>query len=198
MQWCLRHRSFFMALALVAILFNRLEPFLKFWKGGSWGIFEWNYFKSGPQWCRRCGLKKKTTTDRKSITFEHFVPRWADNDNFNYPLLSASLLKLLAVALCWIKCDPRHRKTWHGNTVKPVLSRHSKRRPKIVFQDRLLLYAGQKCCRMLQESILQYFQPSLSYHLSLHCLPKYPFTGLTGQGQLVRFWYLLHISEAIL
>ena len=38
-----------------------------------------------------------------------------------------------------------------SNTVKPVLSGHSKRRPKIVFQDRLSLNAGQKYCRMLQE-----------------------------------------------
>ena len=50
--------------------------------------------------------------------------------------------------------------------VKPALSSHTKQRPKIGFQDRLLLNAGQKYCRMLQESILQYFQPSLSYHLS--------------------------------
>ena len=35
-------------------------------------------------------------------------------------------------------------------TVKPVLSGHSKRRPKIGFQYRLLLNAGQKYCRMLQ------------------------------------------------
>ena len=35
------------------------------------------------------------------------------------------------------------------HTVKPVLSYHSKR-PKIGFQDQLLLNAGQKYCRMLQ------------------------------------------------
>ena len=35
-------------------------------------------------------------------------------------------------------------------TVKPVLSGHSKRRQKIVFQDRLSHNAGQKYCRMLQ------------------------------------------------
>ena len=35
-------------------------------------------------------------------------------------------------------------------TVKPVLSGHSKRRPKIGFQDRLSLNAGQKYYRMLQ------------------------------------------------
>ena len=54
-------------------------------------------------------------------------------------------------------------------TVKPVLSGHSKRRRKIGFQDRLSL-AGQKYCRMLLESILQYFRPSLSYHFSLRPL----------------------------
>ena len=31
-----------------------------------------------------------------------------------------------------------------SNTVKPFLSGHSKRRPKIGFQDRLLLNAGPK------------------------------------------------------
>ena len=55
-------------------------------------------------------------------------------------------------------------------TVKPVLSGQSKRVPKIGFQDRLLLNAGQEYCRMLQESILQYFRASLSYHLSLRPL----------------------------
>ena len=35
------------------------------------------------------------------------------------------------------------------SSVKPVLSGHSKR-PKIGFQDRLLLNAGQKYCTMLQ------------------------------------------------
>ena len=53
------------------------------------------------------------------------------------------------------------------HTIKPVLSGHSKRRSKICFQDQLSLNAGQKHCRMLQESILQYFRPSLSYNLSL-------------------------------
>ena len=35
-------------------------------------------------------------------------------------------------------------------TVKPVLSRHSKRTPKIGFQYRVSLNAGQKYCRILQ------------------------------------------------
>ena len=41
--------------------------------------------------------------------------------------------------------------------VKPVLSGHSKRTPKIGFQYRISLNAGQKYCRMLSWSILQYF-----------------------------------------
>ena len=57
--------------------------------------------------------------------------------------------------------------TLQKNTVKPVLSGHSKRRPIIGFQVQLSLNAGQKYCRMLQESILQYFRPSLSYNLIL-------------------------------
>ena len=56
------------------------------------------------------------------------------------------------------------------DTLKPILSGHPKRRPKIGFQDQLSLTAGQKYCRMLQASILQYFWPSLSYHLSLRPL----------------------------
>ena len=55
-------------------------------------------------------------------------------------------------------------------TVKPVVSGHSKRRTKFGFKDRLSLNTGQKYCRMLQESILQYFRPALSYHLSLRPL----------------------------
>ena len=56
------------------------------------------------------------------------------------------------------------------STVKPVLNGHSKRRPKIDFRDQLSLNAGQKYCRMLQESILQNILPSFSYHLSLRHL----------------------------
>ena len=40
-----------------------------------------------------------------------------------------------------------------SSTVKPVLSSHFKRRPNIGFQDRLLLNAGQKYCRMLSNFI---------------------------------------------
>ena len=55
--------------------------------------------------------------------------------------------------------------SYRGKHSKTGLSGPSKRIPKIGLQD--LLNAGQKYYRMLQESILQYFRPSLSYHLSL-------------------------------
>ena len=48
---------------------------------------------------------------------------------------------------------------------KTCLKRLLKKKTKISFQDRLSLNAGQKYCRMLQDSILQYFRSALSYHL---------------------------------
>ena len=53
---------------------------------------------------------------------------------------------------------------------KTCLKRTLKKRPIIGFQDRSSLNAGQKYCRMLSWSILQYFRPSLSYRLSLRPL----------------------------
>ena len=50
---------------------------------------------------------------------------------------------------------------------KTCLKLPLKKKTKKGFQDRLLLNAGQKYYRML---ILQYFRPSLSYHLSLRSL----------------------------
>ena len=79
------------------------------------------------------------------------------------------------------------------STVKPVISSHTKRRPKISLQDRLLLHAGQKYCRMLQESILQYFQPPLSYHLSLRPLLRLFLSGRLGQV-LPYLWLCCYMS----
>ena len=54
-----------------------------------------------------------------------------------------------------------------NNTVKPVLSGHSKRTPKLVFKTDYLLMQVKSIAECSKGSILQYFQPSLSYHLSL-------------------------------
>ena len=53
---------------------------------------------------------------------------------------------------------------------KTCVKRPLSKRPKHCFQDRLSLNVGKKYCRMLQKKILQYFRPSLSYHLSLRYL----------------------------
>ena len=62
------------------------------------------------------------------------------------------------------------------------------KKPKIVFQDQLSLNAGQNLsiADCSKGSILQYFQPSLSYHLSLRsvfCL------FLSGRFTPVLHWF---------
>ena len=53
------------------------------------------------------------------------------------------------------------------NTVKPVLSGYSKRRPKLVLKTDYCLMQVKSIAECSKGSILQYFQPSLSYSLSL-------------------------------
>ena len=84
---------------------------------------------------------------------------------------------------------------------KTCRKRPLKKNTKIDFQDRLSLNAGQKYCRMLQESILQYFQPSLSYHLPYRPLFCLFLSGLLRQVLLyfclkachMTFTHLFHI-----
>ena len=52
-------------------------------------------------------------------------------------------------------------------TVKPVLSGHSKRRPKLIFKTDYRFMQVKSIEECSKGSILQYFLPSLSYHLSL-------------------------------
>ena len=52
-------------------------------------------------------------------------------------------------------------------TVKSVLRGHSKRRPKIVFKTDYGLMQIKSIAECSKGSILQYFRPSLRYHLSL-------------------------------
>ena len=73
---------------------------------------------------------------------------------------------------------------------KTCLKQPLKRRPKIGFQDRLSLNAGQKFCRMLQESILQYFRPALSYNRTLRHLFFPIFEWPLTSGLTVYFFLL--------
>ena len=69
--------------------------------------------------------------------------------------LATDQVKPSALAAQWQGHDISSQRMCHcgHSTVKPALSGHSKRRPKIVFQDRLSLNEGQKYCRMLQENV---------------------------------------------
>ena len=53
---------------------------------------------------------------------------------------------------------------------KPVLSDHSKRIPKLVFKTDHRLMQVKSIAECSKGSILQYFRPSLRYHLSLTSL----------------------------
>ena len=94
-------------------------------------------------------------------------------DVVTFPLVSwvrcgAWLYRFLifALLLCFTQ---KYKRSLYKQFIysKTCLKRPLKKKTKIGFQDWLLLIAGQKYCRML---ILQYFRPSLSYHLSLRSL----------------------------
>ena len=73
---------------------------------------------------------------------------------------------------------------------KTCIKRPLKKKTEIGFQNRLWLNGGQKDCRMLQKSILQYVRPALSYHLSLRLL-----FCLFLSGRLRQVLLYLKISE---
>ena len=103
---------------------------------------------------------------------------------YGYPQARRLFFRINKALLCCRFCEFR----LFGYTVKPVLNGHSKRRPKVGFQGRLSLNAGQKYCRM---SILQYFRPSLSYHLSLRPLFCLILSGCLRQVLLYMGWIVL-------
>ena len=88
---------------------------------------------------------------------------------------------------------------YKDDTVKPVLSSHSKRRPKSVFKTDYHWMQVKSIAECSKESILPYFRPSLRYHLplrSLFCL------FLSGPLRpvllyLVCFWLFQAISKAV-
>ena len=56
------------------------------------------------------------------------------------------------------------------STVKPVLNDHSQKHQKLVFKPNYHLMQVKSIAECSKGSILQYFRPSLSYHLSLRSL----------------------------
>ena len=78
-----------------------------------------------------------------------------------------------------------------GDTVKLVWNGHSKEDKRRDFQDWTSLNTGQKYCRMLRGSILQYFRPALSNHLLLR-----PSIYLFLSGRLRQVWLYLLICTS--
>ena len=66
-------------------------------------------------------------------------------------------------------------------TVKPVLSGHSKRTPKLVFNTDYRLMQVKSIAECSPWSILQYFRPSLGYHFPLRPLICPFLSGRLGQ-----------------
>ena len=75
-------------------------------------------------------------------------------------------------------------------TVKPALSGHSKRRPKLFFKTDCCLMQVKSIAECFKRSILQYFRPSLSYHMSLISLLCLFLSGRLRQ-------VLLYIEEEV-
>ena len=92
----------------------------------------------------------------------------------------------------------RYNKTAMRYTVKAVLSGHSERRPKLAFKTDYRLLQVKSIAECSNGSILQYFRPSLSYHLSLISLLCLFLIGCLRQDLLysisfnTRFLYLSH------
>ena len=81
---------------------------------------------------------------------------------------------------------------------KTVLSGHSKKRPKLVIKtDYRLRNAGQSIAECYKGSILQYFRPSFSYHLSLRSLFCLFLSGHLRQAYLYEQIHLLNTNAYI-
>ena len=85
--------------------------------------------------------------------------------------LCALELNALAIPVFVLFCTYQHLNR-KNNVIysKTCLKRALKKKTKIVFEDRLSLNAGQRIAQCSNGSILQYFRPSLSYHLSFRYL----------------------------
>ena len=80
-------------------------------------------------------------------------------------------------------------------TVKPVSSGHSKSRPKLVFKTDYRLMQVKRFAECSKGSILQYFPPSLSYHLPLRPLFCLFLSGCLRQVFLYLKTYQHHVAS---
>ena len=92
-----------------------------------------------------------------------------------------------------------YAETIFGSSVKPVLISHSKRTPKIGFQYRFLLDAGQKYCRMLRGEHSAILSTSIKLPFSIKTLILSIFkwllkTGLTVQSLSLSLSHMTNLS----
>ena len=83
--------------------------------------------------------------------------------------------------LCYIEATIKGLHCIYNITVKPVLSGHSKKDQILGFQTDYCLMQVKSIAECSSGSILQYFGPSLSYHLSLRPLFCLFFSGSLRQ-----------------
>ena len=73
----------------------------------------------------------------------------------------------------------------NASTVKPVKMGHSQKERKLVFNNNYRLMQVKSIAECSKRNILQYFRPSLSYHLPLRSLFCLFFTGFPVYINLV-------------
>ena len=143
-EWCI---PFWVTLTLT-LTFGLISRFF---------LLYYSYLSSNVSYARPIPLGAFVTCLWHFLLFPHFP---GDSNTTDDKDLSAEKLSRYDEN---ISCDCLHQPKQQYS--KTCLKRPHKNRPQIGFG--LSLYAGQKYCRMLQESILQYFWLALSYHLSL-------------------------------
>ena len=105
--------------------------------------------------------------DMQNLLYKHAKTTFLFTQNkFNYTEIERFYIteRNMQIGICKFcliqECSIRY-------TVKPVLSGHSKRGPNCFFKTDYRLMQDKSIAECSKGSILQYFRPSLSYHLSL-------------------------------
>ena len=81
--------------------------------------------------------------------------------------------------------------------VKHVSYDHFQKRPKNGFQDQLSLNAGQSIAECSRGEILQYFRPSLSYHMLLRSLSSLFLNGHFAHVLLYLNCFVFQLAKAL-
>ena len=91
-------------------------------------------------------------------------------DKFHFQVLLKAVLYVQVLFKPVPTLNQLNRSSTIGSTVKPVWNNHSQKDQKLVFKTNYRLMQVISIAECSKGSILQYFRPSLRYHLSLHVL----------------------------